>query len=114
MGDYEDNPGRQFAAAWQAATDALDQWRRQVTAATAEALTKLDPAVRAAMEAARAVLVGKLGACQCPCTTAHPQDQGVCDGKAVLTRRLGTASSAASVPICAPCAVAQGVAEMRR
>jgi hypothetical protein len=38
----------------------------------------------------------------------------VCDGKAVLTRRLGTASSAASVPICAPCAVAQGVAEMRR
>ena len=110
MGDNEDNPGRQFAAAWQAAADALDQWRKQVSAATAEALTKLDPAVRAAMEAARAVLVGKLGACQCPCATAHPQDRNVCDGRAVLTRRLGRTD----LPVCAPCAVAQGVAEMRR
>ena len=110
MGDYEDNPGRQFAAAWQAATDALGQWRKLVSAATAEALTKLDPAVRAAMEAARAVLVGKLGACQCPCATTHPQDRNVCDGRAVLTRRLGRTD----LPVCAPCAVAQGVAEMRR
>ncbi len=114
MGDYPDDPKRQFAAAWQAATDALGQWRQQVTAATSEALDKLDPAVRAALEAARAAVAGHWGACQCPCTSAHPQDQNVCDGKAVLTRRLGTASSAASVPICAPCAVAQGVAEMRR
>jgi hypothetical protein len=110
MGDYQDNPGRQFAAAWQAATAALDQWRKQVTAATAEALDKLDPAVRAALEAARAAVAGNWGACECPCATAHPQDQDVCDGRAVMTRRLG----GADLPICAPCAVAQGVAEMRR
>jgi len=110
MGDYKDNPARQFAAAWQAATAALDQWRKQVTAATAEALDKLDPAVREALEAARAVFAGNWGACQCPCATAHPQDQNVCDGRAVLTRRLGNAD----MSVCAPCAVAQGVAEMRR
>ena len=110
MGDYRDNPARQFAAAWQTATAALDQWRKQVTAATAEALDRLDPAVRDALEAARAVFAGNWGACQCPCVTAHPQDQNVCDGRAVLTRRLGNAD----MSVCAPCAVAQGVAEMRR
>ena len=48
-GDVGD-PGRQFSAAWQAATAALDEWRQRVAAATAEARGKLDPAVRAAME----------------------------------------------------------------
>jgi hypothetical protein len=104
------NPARQFAAAWQAATAALGQWREQVAAATAEAAGKLDPAVRAALEAARAALAGNWGACQCPCATAHPQDKDVCDGSAILTRRLGEAD----MPLCAPCAVAQGVAEMPR
>ena len=110
MGHYADNPRRQFAAAWQDATAALDQWRKQVSAATSEALDKLDPAVRAALEAARAAVAGNWGACQCPCATAHPKDKDVCDGKAVLTRRLG----GADMTICAPCAVAQGVDEMRR
>ena len=108
MGGYQENPGRQFAAAWQAATAALDQWRKQVTAATAEAMAQLDPAVRAALEAARAALAGNWGTCQCPCATAHPQDRNVCDGGAVLARRLGEKD----VPLCAPCAVATGVAEM--
>ena len=104
MADYQDNPKRQFAKAWHSATDALDEWRKQVTAATSEALDKLDPAVRSAMEAH-----GHWQAPQCPCASAHPQDQGVCDGRAIMTRQLrGT-----SMPICAPCAVAQGVAEMR-
>jgi hypothetical protein len=110
MAEYQDSPSRQFNAAWQAATSALGQWRKQVTEATAEALDKLDPAVRAAWEAARAAVAGTWGACQCPCATAHPQDRNVCDHRAVLTRRLGDAS----MPICAPCAVAQGVAEMPR
>jgi hypothetical protein len=110
MADYPDDPKQQFAAAWRSATGALDQWRKQVTAATAEALDKLDPAVRAAMEAARAAVAGNWGACQCPCATAHPQDQNVCDGKAVLSRPR----DGARMPICAPCAVAQGVAEMPR
>jgi hypothetical protein len=110
MADYPENPRRQFAAAWRSATDAVDQWRKQVTAATSEAIDKLDPAVRSAIEAARAAVAGHWGACECPCATAHPQDQGVCDGRAVMTRRLGGTSR----PTCAPCAVAQGVAEMRR
>jgi len=108
MADSPENPARQFAAAWQAATAALGEWRKQVTAATSEAMDKLDPAVRAALEAARAAFAGNWGACQCPCTTAHPQDKDVCDGSAILTRRLGQTE----MRLCAPCAVAQGVAEM--
>jgi hypothetical protein len=108
MGDYPGSPARQFAAAWQSAAAALGQWREQVTAATAEAMDKLDPAARAALEAMRAALAGDWGAC--PCANAHPQDKDVCDHSAVLTRRL----SDSDVPLCAPCAVAQGVAEMRR
>jgi hypothetical protein len=108
MGGNADNPARQFAAAWQAAADAVGEWRQRVAAATGEALGKLDPAVRAAMEAGRAALTGDWRACHCPCGTAHPDDRSVCDGSAVLTRRLGEAD----VPLCAPCAVAQGVAEM--
>jgi hypothetical protein len=33
---------------------------------------------------------------------------GVCDGAAVMTRQLDDVG----VPLCAPCAVAQGVAEL--
>ena len=110
MAGNADNPGRQFAAAWQAAAAALGEWRQRVAAATNEAMDKLDPAVRAAMEAGRAALSGDWRACHCPCGTAHPDDRGVCDGSAVLTRRLGEAD----VSMCAPCAVAQGVAELPR
>ena len=110
MSGEEGNPARQFSAAWQPATAAVDEWRQRVASATTEALDKLDPAVRAAMQAGRDVLVGDWRKCRCPCGTAHPDDTGVCDGKAVLVRRLGEAD----VSLCAPCAVAQGVAEMRR
>jgi hypothetical protein len=110
MDGNPDSPGQQFTAAWQAATDALGEWRQQVTEATTEALGKLDPAVRAAMDAARAAFTGDLNPCHCPCGTAHPGDKGVCDGRAVMSRRLDDTD----VPLCAPCAVAQGVAEMRR
>ena len=110
MAGNADNPGRQFSAAWQAAAAALGEWRQRVAAATTEAVDKLDPAVRAAMEAGRAALSGDWRACHCPCGTAHPDDKGVCDGSAVLTRRLGEAD----VSMCAPCAVAQGVAELPR
>ncbi len=108
MGDYPGSPARQLAAAWQAAAAALGQWREEVTAATAEAMDKLDPAARAALAAMRAALRGNWGACECPCATTHPQDKGVCDGGAILTRKVdGT-----DMQLCAPCAVAQGVAEM--
>ena len=108
MGDFPGNPRRQLAAAWQAAAEALGEWRDQVSAATAEAVEKLDPAARAAVDAVRAAFAGNWGACQCLCATAHPADKGVSDGGAILTRRL----DGVDVPLCAPCAVAQGVAEM--
>jgi hypothetical protein len=108
MADYQDNPARQLAAAWQTAAAALGQWREQVTAATTEAVEKLDPAMRAAVDAVKSALAGNWGLCQCPCDSAHPKDMGVCDGSAILTRRVDDAD----VPLCAPCAVAQGVAEM--
>jgi hypothetical protein len=110
MAGESEHPRQQFAAAWQAAAAALGEWRQQVTAATTEAMAKIDPAVRAAIEAGRAALTGEWRTCRCPCTTAHPDDRGVCDGRVVLTRRLGDAD----VSLCAPCAVAQGVAEMPR
>lgn len=109
MGEQPDNPAQQFAMAWQIAAAALDQWRKQVAEATAEARDNLEPAARAAMEAARAAF-GSGRACQCLCATAHPQDKGVCDGGAIMTRRV----NGADLHLCAPCAVAQGVAEMRR
>ena len=110
MGGEPDYPARQFAAACQAAAAALSQWRQQVAAATSEALDKLDPAVRAAVIAGRAMLTGDWRACRCQCGTAHPDDRDVCDGRVVMTRRLGEVD----VSLCAPCAVAQGVAEMPR
>jgi hypothetical protein len=109
MSGEEETPAQQFAAAWQVATSALGQWGQQVAAATNEAMVKLDPALRAAVDAGKAVFAGDRHACRCPCSTAHPDDLGVCDGRSVLTRRMGDAD----VALCAPCAVAQGVAEMR-
>lgn len=105
-----DDPARQFAAAWGAAGAVLGEWAQRVTAVTAEALGKLDPVVRAAIGAGRAALAGDWRDCHCPCGEAHPDDQGVCDGRAVMTRRLGEVG----VRLCAPCAVAQGVAELPR
>src|SRR6201995_5973789 len=98
MADEAGNPGRQLAAAWQAATAALGEWRQQVSAATSDALDKLDPAIKAAVEAGRSVLSGDWHACRCQCGTAHPDDAGVCDGRAVLTRRVGTAGTPRSGP----------------
>ncbi len=86
----------------------MSEWSRRVSEATHEALDKIEPAVRAAVEAGRSVVTGEWRDCQCRCHTAHPDDTGVCDGKAVMTRRV----SGADVSLCAPCAVAQGVAEM--
>ena len=42
-------------------------------------------------------------------------DVGVCDNDAVITRRFAAGlGGEVDVPLCAPCAVAQGVAEMPR
>jgi hypothetical protein len=110
MDAQPNDPRRQLAAAWQAATAAMGEWRRQIAVATNDAVDKLDPAFRAAVAAARAAVTGDWRSCRCPCGTAHPEDPGVCDGKAVLTRQAGESD----VSMCAPCAVAQGVAEFPR
>jgi hypothetical protein len=102
-------PGQQFRAAWQAAADAMSEWSRRVSEATHEALDKIEPALRAVVEAGRSAVTGEWRDCHCQCNSAHPDDPGVCDGQAVMTRRVG----GVDVSLCAPCAVAQGVAEMR-
>jgi hypothetical protein len=103
-------PTDQFRAAWQAAADAMNEWSRRVSEATHEALEKIEPAFRAAVDAGRATMTGEWRDCRCPCGTAHPDDPNVCDGRAVMTRQV----SGSDVSLCAPCAVAQGVAEMKR
>jgi hypothetical protein len=105
----EGNPSEQIRAAWQAAADALSEWSRQISNASHEAMDKIEPAFRAAVEAGRSAVTGEWRACHCRCDSTHPDDSGVCDGRAVMTRRV----SGADVSMCAPCAVAQGFAEMR-
>jgi hypothetical protein len=111
----EDNPVRLFAAAWEAATAVVAEWAEQTAAAAREAFHKLasDPAVRAAVESWRIALVWARQECDCSCARSHPQDTGVCDNYAVITRRLATGLGGdVDVPLCAPCAVAQGIAEL--
>jgi len=103
------DPGQQFRTAWQAAADALSEWSRQISNASHEAMDKIEPAFRAAVEAGRSAVTGEWRMCHCRCDTTHPDDSGVCDGHAVMTRRV----SGADVSMCAPCAVAQGFAELR-
>ena len=114
--DRESLP-RQFAAAWGAAGAVLGEWARRVTAATGEAVTKLasDPAIRAAFEASRPAFLRVRHDCHCQCAESHPDDRGVCDNDAVLTRRLTSdLTGPVDVPLCAPCATAQALAELAR
>jgi hypothetical protein len=112
-----DNPVRQFVAAWLAAAAVAAEWAERTAAVTAEAFGKLtsDPAIRAVMAAWRITAIWPGRACECRCADAHPEDIGVCDHRAVITRRLPAGlDSEVDVPLCAPCAVAQGVAELPR
>lgn len=117
VGGVGDSPVRQLAAAWQAASAVAAEWAQRTAAVTAEAYRKLtsDPAIRAVMETWRITVVWPQQDCACSCAESHPDDPGVCDHRAVITRRLSTgADGPVDVPLCAPCAVAQGVAEMPR
>ena len=108
----EENPVRALVAAWEAATVVVAEWAEQTAAVTREAFLKLasDPAVRAALESWRIVLVWTRQDCDCVCARSHPDDIGICDNHAVIKRRL-PAGLGGDVALCAPCAVAQGVAE---
>ena len=117
MSSTEDSPIRQLAAAWQAATAVAAEWAERTAAVTAEAFHKLtsDPAVRAVMETWRVAVVWQHRDCECLCAISHPNDVGVCDHRSVITRRLpADRDGGMDVALCAPCAVAQGVAEMPR
>ena len=105
---------RALAAAWEAATGVVAEWAEQTATVTREALHKLtsDPAVRAAWESWRVVVVWTRQDCECVCARSHPDDIGVCDNRAVIRRRVAAgARGDVDVALCAPCAVAQGVAE---
>lgn len=111
------NPLRQFVAAWQAVTAVAAEWAERTAAVTAEAFRKLtsDPAIRAVAEGWRIIAVWPHRDCECRCAETHPDDIGVCDERAVITRRLSAGRNGeVDVPLCAPCAVAQGVAELPR
>ncbi len=112
----ENNPIRQFVAAWEAATAVVAEWAEQTAAVTSAAFHKLasDPAVRSVLEGWPITPVSARRDCQCACARSHPDDMGICDKHAVITRRVATDLGDMDVPLCAPCAVAQGVAELPR
>ncbi|HZC64589.1 MAG TPA: hypothetical protein VE464_23380 [Streptosporangiaceae bacterium] len=123
MSDGGDNPLRQLAAAWEAATSVAAEWAERTAAVTSEAFQRTatvtseavqklvsDPAIRAVLEGWRISPLWSRQDCECLCAISHPDDRGVCDHHAVITRRI----SDQEVPLCAPCAVAQGVAEQSR
>src|SRR5260370_8844458 len=104
MDGQPNDPRRQFSAAWQAATAALGEWRQQVSAATSDAKGKLDPAIRAAAEAARAAVTGDWRARPFAGTPAPPEDRGGRGGQA----RPAPAGRAAGPAPCRPVPRAPG------
>ena len=117
MSGDEDNRVRQFAAACEAAAAVAAEWAERTAAVTAEAIHKLasDPAIRAVWEGWRVAPAWARRECECVCARSHPDDLGICDKHAVITRRLPTGMGGdVEIPLCAPCAVAQGVAEQTR
>ena len=117
MSSDGNNPLRQFVAAWEATAAVVSEWAEQTAAVTSEAFRKLasDPAIRAVMEQWRSTVVWGRRDCECSCTRSHPDDPGICDRNAVITRRLTTdLDGDVEIALCAPCAVAQGVAELHR
>lgn len=70
-----------------------------------------DPAFRAMAERMKARACRP---CHCLCITTHPAQAGICEpGQAVITRRFTSAiTGPVDVPLCTPCAAAQGIAEL--
>jgi hypothetical protein len=117
MSSDGDNPVQHFLAACEATAAVVAEWAERTATVTSEAFRKLasDPAIRAVMDDWRTTVVWTHRDCECSCATSHPDDVGICDKNAVITRRVTTALGGdVDVPLCAPCAVAQGVAEMPR
>jgi hypothetical protein len=82
----------------------------QAAAGLLQALAN-DPVIRFVMEHPELLRGGQRPQpCHCLCGKAHPGMPGVCEAyKAVTTRRYATTSSGVvDVPLCGPCARAQG------
>lgn len=97
--------GREFSAA-------VNAWLEQM-GPSVDALLEVAgrPEVQAALERARAQ--PRPRPCYCFCQRLHPGDKGICDGQGVTTRRFtAEATGPVDVSLCAPCAVAQGLAEL--
>lgn len=120
MSDEQRDPVAEMAAGMRAFVDAFGRaaqaWLEQQRPLI-EALGRLadDPAVRAYIEARKC---GEISApeprrpCHCFCGYSHPGDH-VCDGEGVTTRRFSSRlTGPVDVALCAPCAVAQGLAEL--
>jgi hypothetical protein len=117
MSSDGDNPVQHFIAACEATAAVVAEWAERTAATTSEAFRKLasDPAIRALLDDWRMTVVWSQRDCECSCATSHPDDVGICDKEAVITRRVTTGvDHEVEVPLCAPCAVAQGVAELPR
>ncbi|MGH3222259.1 MAG: hypothetical protein ACRDPY_26795 [Streptosporangiaceae bacterium] len=71
------------------------------------------PEVRAALEAAVSMPRAHEQPCRCFCGIAHPDDEGICDGEGVTTRRLTSFTfGTVDVPVCAPCAAAEAARKL--
>lgn len=120
MSDEQRDPVAELAATFQALADnmgrALTAWMERHRPFL-EALGRLaqDPGVQAYIAARKSGWEPERARpCHCLCGTAHPGDKGICDGNAVATRHFETrAMGPVDVPLCAPCAVAQGSAQFR-
>lgn len=53
-------------------------------------------------------------ACWCICGMIHPDDEGICEVLSPVTSRVYDSPlfGVTEVPLCAPCAVAQGLIEL--
>lgn len=71
-----------------------------------------DPVVRFAMDHPELLSTERPKPCHCWCGRLHPGELGICAARAVTTRHFTTdPTGGVDVDLCAPCAVAQGLAE---
>lgn len=115
MTDEQRDPAaelRAFFDALQRAGEALLEHYRPLF----ELIRKItaDPGVQAAIAAKPIAQIAEYRVCHCLCGKMHPGDKGICDAfNPVTTRRLRTTLlGPVDVPLCAPCAAAQFLAEV--
>jgi hypothetical protein len=108
-------PARALREAFDAMACVAQQWfeqHRPFIQALAEFAAR--PEVRAAVEQMKArQAVRELRPCHCLCVWTHPAEKGICDMNGVTTLRFASEMTGpVEVPLCAPCAVAQGLAAL--